>query len=215
MGTAQLNADQYRLLVAFRYLNAGEEIFRGLRSQQGVNDLYFVVTLRSFIEYSRRGIWFLVWASEEALQEAGRATFDKAASPSLRVMDEMINEALGQGRVSHLMDNLPGINEPFINCLHALTHGNPISVRMHPFGIAKIFNTEKLLARAELDLNIFRIVLYRRTLGEDITAIWKTLEPIQNRPGDVRSNVLVAADLLKKSGKLSASLGYQLPQGKA
>ena len=57
------------------------------------------------------------------------------------------------------MDKLPGVNELFLHCLHALTHGNPISVRMTTYGLDKIFNTERLLGRVELDLDIFRIVL--------------------------------------------------------
>ena len=125
-------------------------------------------------------------------------------------MDAMINDALGQGRVSRLMDKLPGVNEPFLHCLHALTHGNPISVRMTTYGLDKIFNTEGLLGRVELDLDIFRIVLYRRILGDDISAIWKMLGPIRDRPADVRGNALIAGHLLKQSGKLASSLCYQL-----
>jgi hypothetical protein len=126
-------------------------------------------------------------------------------------MDAMINDALGQGKVSHLRDKLQGINEPFLDCLHALTHGNPISVRMTTYGLDKIFNTEKLSARVELELDIFRVVLYRRILGEDIGDIWKMLGPIHDRPADVRGNALIAAHLLKQSGKLASSLGYQSP----
>ncbi|MFZ0964610.1 MAG: hypothetical protein WAO35_27445, partial [Terriglobia bacterium] len=177
----------------------------------GVNDFYFLITLRSFIEYSRRGIWFLVWASDEILRQAEKPTFKQPDSPPLAEMDAMINHALGQGRVSHLMDKLQGINEPFLHCLHALTHGNPISVRMCTYGLSKIFHTQKLLAKVELDLNIFRIVVYRRLMGEDVGAIWKMLEPIQDRPADLRAKALIAADLLKQSGKLASSLGYQLP----
>lgn len=207
----QLEADQYRLLVAVRYLNASEAICKGLQRQCGVNDFHFLVTLRSFIEYTRRGIWFLAWASEETLREAENLTFERPGSPGLAIMDAMINEALGEGRVSHLLDKLPGINEPFLNCLHALTHGNPISVRMTTFGLDKLFKTGGLLARAELELAIFRIVLYRRMLGEDINAIWSMLAPIHNRPADVQANVLIAAHLLQQSGKLASSLGVQLP----
>jgi len=65
-------------------------------------------------------------------------TFESPGSPGIATMDEMINEALGQGRVSHLIAVSPGINEPFLDCLHALTHGNPISVRMISFGLDKI-----------------------------------------------------------------------------
>jgi hypothetical protein len=207
----QLDADQYRLLVAVRYLNASEAICKGLQHQCRVNDFHFLVTLRSFIEYTRRGIWFLAWASEGNLRKAEKLTFRQAGSPNLARMDAMINEALGDGRVSHLMDKLPGINEPFLHCLHALTHGNPISVRMTTFGLDKIFDTAGLLARVELELDIFRVVLYRRMLGEGIDAIWKTLAPIHNRPADVRANVLIAAHLVRESNKLASSLGAQFP----
>lgn len=207
----QLDIDQYRLLVAVRYLNASEAIYKGFQSQRGVNDFYFLVSLRSFIEYTRRGIWFLVWASEAKLRKAEKLTFKDAGSPELVTMDSMINEALGEGRVSHLMRRLPVINEPFLHCLHALTHGNPISVRMMAFGLERIFDTAGLLSRAELDLDIFRIVLYRRALGEEIDAIWKMLGPVHDRPTDVHSNALIAAASLKKSGKLASSLGCRLP----
>ncbi len=116
-------------------------------------------------------------------------------------MDKMINEVLGLGRVSHLMTILPGINEPLLDCLHALTHGNPISVRMIAFGLDKIFNTEMLLVRAEVEFGLFRIMLYRRMLGEKQSEIWKMLSDIQNRPADIKTNVLIAAHLLKQSGK--------------
>jgi hypothetical protein len=111
-------------------------------------------------------------------------------------MDAMISDALGQGKVSHLKEKLQGINEPFIDCLHALTHGNPISVRMTTYGLDKIFNTAKLLARVELELDMFRVVLYRRILGEDIGGIWKMLSPIHDQPAGVRGNALIAAHLL-------------------
>lgn len=210
--TVQLNQDQYRMLVAVRYLNASEAICKGLRSQCGINDFYFLVSFRSFIEYTRRGLWFLCWAKEEALRKAEKLTFDRPGSPNLASMDAMINEALGAGRVSHLMDELPGINEPFLHCLHALTHGNPISVRMTTFGLQKIFDTAGLLARVELELDLFRIVLYRRALGKELNAIWDLLAPIHNCPTDIHSNALIAANLLKQSGKLASSLGYHWPQ---
>jgi hypothetical protein len=207
----QLDRGQYRLLVALRYLNASELICKGMQTQRGVNDFYFLITLRSFIEYSRRGIWFLVWASDEILRQAEVPTFGQPGSPPLVEMDAMINDALGQGKVSHLKDKLQGINEPFLDCLHALTHGNPISVRMTTYGLDRIFNTEKLLAKVELDLDVFRVVVYRRALGDDIGAIWKMLGPIHNQPAEVRGNALIAAHLLQQSGKLPSSLGYELP----
>jgi hypothetical protein len=205
----QLDVDQYRLLVAIRYLNASEAICNGLKRQRGVNDFHFLVALRSFIEYSRRGIWFLAWATDERVKMAENLTFREAGSPDLASMDAMINEALGEGKMSHLRDRLPGINEPFLNCLHALTHGNPISVRMTTIGLEKIFNLDGLLARVELELNLFRILLYRRILGEDIEAIWKMLATIRNSPAEVRSNALIAAYELKKSGKATSPLVFQ------
>lgn len=206
----QLDEDEYRLLVAAQYLNASEAIYKGLRRQRGVNDFHFLVTLRSFIEYTRRGIWFLVWANRESLRKAEQLTFKEPGSPRLASMDAMINQALGEGKVSHLNNKLPGINEPFLHCLHALTHGNPISVRMIAFGLDKIFNTAGLLARAEMDLAVFRVLLYRRMMGEDIAGIWKMLAPIHNRPDDMKANALIAAHELKQSGKARPPLGLHL-----
>jgi hypothetical protein len=106
----ELDRSQYRLLVALRYLNACENICKGMQTQRGANDFYFLITLRSFIEYSRRGVWFLVWAGDEVLRQAEKPTFKRPGSPPLAEMDAMINDALGQGKVSHLMDKLQGIN---------------------------------------------------------------------------------------------------------
>lgn len=117
---------KYRLLVAIRYLNASRLLFEGMEQQLGMNNFHLLVTLRSFIEYQRRGIWFLAWASQEKLNVAETPTFDQAGSPKLGRMDEMINEALGLEKVSYLLNKVPHVNEPFLNCLHTLTHGNPI-----------------------------------------------------------------------------------------
>ncbi len=184
---------RYRLLVAIRYLNASEAIFSGLKQQQGKNDFHFLVTIRSFIEYTRRGIWFLVWAMDYELEVAEQLTFERPGSPSLVKMDKMINDALGEGPISHLVAKVAEINdEPFINALHALTHGNPISVRMFGFGLDKIFQTNMLLLRAELELNWFRVLLYRRMLGEDFCDIWNVLKPIQNQPITMRAAAIQA-----------------------
>jgi hypothetical protein len=199
--TVSLDKDQLRLLIAVQYLNASQWIVDGLKQQREKNSFHFVITLRSFIEYTRRGIWFLCWANTEKLEEAMKLTFESPGSPGIGTMDAMINEALGQGTVSHLMDVSPGINEPFLGCLHALTHGNPISVRMISFGLDKIFDTKGLLARAELEFGLFRIMLYRRMLGEKQSDIWKMLGAIHNRPADVETNVRIAAHLLRQSGK--------------
>jgi hypothetical protein len=95
-----LNEEQLQLLTATQYINASELIFRGLKDQHKNNIFHFAITLRSFIEYTRRGIWFLCWADQEKLKRARKLTFDKPGSPSLVKMDEMINEALGNGRIA-------------------------------------------------------------------------------------------------------------------
>jgi len=197
----QLTPDKYRLFVAIQYLNASAALYDGLKRQQGTNNFHFVVTMRSFIEYTRRGIWFLAWANNEKVEAVKKLTFDKPGSPGLGKMDAMIHEALGLGRVSPLMGPVKDINnEPFLNCLHALTHGNPISVRMLGFGLDKMFKTDMLLIRAETDLNLFRILLYRRMLGEELQDIWKMLGTIHNQPETMRTNVKIAAHLVKKAG---------------
>ena len=203
----QLPAAKYRLLVAIRYLNASEAIYNGLKQQQGKNDFHFLVSLRSFIEYSRRGIWFLVWAMNGEVEIAEKLTFQRSGSPSVAKMDKLINDALGNGSISHLLDPVVLINnEPYINLLHALTHGNPISVRMLGFGLDKIFQTDKLLLRAELELNWFRVLLYRRTLGEEFCDIWKLLVPIHNQPDTMRSAAMQA-------GKDLHATGFANPEG--
>ncbi len=53
---------------------------------------------------------------------------------------------------------------------------------MVAFGVEKIFQTDKLLIRAETDLNLFRVLLYRRMLGEELKDIWKMLGKIHNQP---------------------------------
>jgi hypothetical protein len=196
----QLPVEDYRLLVAIRYSNAAGAICEGLRRQCGVNDFHFLVTLRSFIEYTRRGIWFLAWATEDELRAAGKLTFDRTGSPGVIKMDKMINHALGLGQVSHLLEPSQGIDEPFLNCLHALTHGNPISVRFLGFGLEKIFQTDRLLVRAEMERDLFTILICRRALGEDFNSIWGTLASINNRPADMMANAKIAAFQFKNSG---------------
>jgi hypothetical protein len=206
----QLPEDKYRLLVAVRYLNASDELFKGLKQLQGKNDFHFVVTVRSFIEYTRRGIWFLVWAKNAKLQAAEHLTFERPGSPPLAEMDKLINRALGNGNVSPLLNPIPPINnEPYINALHALTHGNPISVRMLGFGLDKIFQTNMMLARAELELNWFRVLLYRRMLGEDFADIWKLLKPIHNRPLEMRNVAIQAGKEVQKAGMAASPEAFQ------
>lgn len=188
----QLPIANYRLLVAIRYLNASEAIYNGLKQQQGKNDFHFLVSLRSFIEYTRRGIWFLVWAMDAEVGIAEKLTFQRSGSPSLTKMDKLINDALGNGNVSHLLDPVASVNEPFLHLLHALTHGNPISVRLLGIGLNNIFQTDKLLLRAELELNLFRVLVYRTTMGEDLCDIWKMLVPIYNQPDTMRAMAIQA-----------------------
>jgi hypothetical protein len=200
VGTVLTDLGNYRLLVAIRYLNASEELWRGLKAQQGTNDFHFLVTLRSFIEYTRRGIWFLAWATKERLERAEKLSFKDAGSPALHKMDAMLNEALGLGHICPLMNIVPGVNEPYLHCLHGLTHGNPISVRMVGMGLSNVFDTANLLSRAEVDLNIFRTLLYRRAAGEELKEIWKLLSAIHDNPDDLRTNVTIAAHQLKEKG---------------
>jgi hypothetical protein len=199
--TIQMTLDQYRQFVAIQYLNASAFLFDGLKSQQGKNNFHSVVTMQSFIEYTRRGIWFLAWATDHQLRGVKKLTFQASGSPGIAKMDAMINEALGVGKVSHLMDPVKDINnEPFLHCLHALTHGNPISVRMVAFGVDKMFQSDMLLLRAETDLNLFRILLYRRMLGEQLSDIWKMLGTIHNQSDTMKTNVQIAAHLVKQAG---------------
>jgi len=197
-------SDSYRRLVVIQYLNASRSLFLGLKSQQGKNDFHFVVTLRSFIEYTRRGVWFLAWATDQQVEAVKKLTFDESGSPGLAAMDEMINEALGRGKVCPLKNPISGIDEPFINLLHALTHGNPISVRVLGFGLEKIFQTDKLLQKAEADLNLFRVLIYRRMLGDELIDIWKMLGAIYHDPEALKASAITAAKQVKDSGLLEA-----------
>jgi hypothetical protein len=86
--------------------------------------------MRSFIEYTRRGVWFLAWAIDEQVRVVKKLTFQKPGSPSVAATDKLINESLGLGKLSHLLAPVKDINnEQFLDCLHALTHGNSISGR--------------------------------------------------------------------------------------
>jgi hypothetical protein len=196
--TVSMPIEEYRTFVAIQYLNASTAIYEGLKRQQGQNNFHFCISLRSFIEYTRRGIWFLTWASDQKLRDVKKVTFEKPGSPDLAAMDAKIQQALGAGSKSPLRNPVPDINnEPFINCLHALTHGNPISVRMLSFGIDKIFKTDMLLLRAETDLNLYRILVYRHMMGEKQKDVWKMLSTIHNQPDHMRTNVQIAIHLLK------------------
>lgn len=63
MTTVGAKPKDYRLLVGIRYLNAGDLLLKGMKTLHKDNPFHFLVSLRSFIEYTRRGIWFIVWAS--------------------------------------------------------------------------------------------------------------------------------------------------------
>jgi hypothetical protein len=93
--TVRMTLDQYRKFVAVQYLNASAFLFEGLKSQQGKTDFHFAVTMRSFIEYTRRGIWFLAWATDQQLRGVKNLTFQASGSPGIAKMDAMISEALG------------------------------------------------------------------------------------------------------------------------
>ena len=93
-------------------LNASRFILEGMKRQCGINDFHFLVTLRSFIEYTRRGIC-LGPASDKQLHAAETLTFDRSGSPGLARMDKMINKALGLGEVCYLLNTVKGVNEPY------------------------------------------------------------------------------------------------------
>ncbi len=198
--TVNLPIGKYRLLVAIRYFNASSLILGGMKQQCGTNDFYFLITLRSFIEYTRRGIWFLVWASNEKLRGAEKLTFARSGSPNLIRMDEMIHEALGKGKVSSLLAPVKGMAEPFVDCLHALTHGNPISVRMLGFGLNELFQTDKLLLKAEMERDLFATLVCRRALGEEFDTIWKTLSVVYGYPDQMKTAAKIAAFQATEAG---------------
>jgi hypothetical protein len=201
----------FRLLVGARYLDASDRLLKGMRALHQENPFHFLVSLRSFIEYTRRGVWFLVWASNAQLKEAEHLTFKQAGSPPLTKMDAMLNKAMGAGKVSHLTVIVDGVNEPFIECLHALTHGNPVSVRFIAMDLTHVFDIPKFLARAEHELNIFRLLLYRRVAGMPQNDIWKLLAPIQDKPQPLYEEVIKAATDVKKQGGFKVEWRYSTP----
>lgn len=201
MTIVEAKIENYRLLVGIRYLNASDLLLKGMKAlYQDDNPFHFLVSLRSFIEYTRRGIWFLMWASDDQLKKAEHLTFKQAGSPSLTKMDAMLTEAIGAGNVSRLTDIVGGFNEPFIDCLHALTHGNPVSVRFPAMELTKLFDIPKFVERAEYEQNVFRLLLYRRLTKMPEADIWKLLKPIHDKPVLLHQEVLKAAADLKKSG---------------
>jgi hypothetical protein len=48
-------AKHYRLLVGARYLHASDLLLKGMEAVHNENPFHFLVTLRSFVEYTRRG----------------------------------------------------------------------------------------------------------------------------------------------------------------
>jgi hypothetical protein len=73
-------------------------------------------------------------------------------------------------------------------------------------GLDKIFKPDKLLIRAEMELNIFHTLVYKRALGEDLKSIWSALAPIHDRPDDVRNLAKTAGTDVKKEGGLERLL---------
>lgn len=201
MTIVEAKIEDYRLLVGIRYLNASDLLLKGMKAlYQDDNPFHFLVSLRSFIEYTRRGIWFLVWASDDQLKKAEHLTFKQAGSPPLAKMDAMLTEAMGAGNVSHLTDIVGGFNEPFIDCLHALTHGNPVSVRFPAMELTKLFDIPKFVGRAEYEQNVFRLLVYRRVLKMPQDEIWKLLKSLRDNPALLLQEVMKAAADLKQSG---------------
>lgn len=199
MTTVFAKPKDYRLLVAIRYLNASDLLLKGMKAlYQDNNPFHFLVSLRSFIEYTRRGTWFLVWASNEQLKKAEHLTFKEPGSPPLAKMDAMLFKSMGT--VSHITDIVDGFNEPFINLLHALTHGNPISVRFLAMELTTIFDIPAFLERAEHEQNIFRLLVYRRVLKMPQADIWNLLKAAYDKPELLKQEVLKAAAELRQSG---------------
>jgi len=191
-----LSPEKARLFVGVKYLNASTFLFQGLKRSAGTNDFHFLVTLRSFIDYTRRGIWYLVWASEDHIQIAmpPSFTFKQTGIPDTIGIDSKIRHAIGLSPKSPLGAPLPGLKgEKFLDCLHSLTHGNPAAVTMLARGLRNFFDIDNYLVGAEEYLAQFQIILYRLAVGEKIGSIWQTL-------GVVRSAVMLRA-MVKVSAK--------------
>jgi hypothetical protein len=197
----ELDEPQYRKFVAIQFLNASGAILRGMQQMLGSNDFLALVSLRSFIEYTRRGVWLLFFAKTENLLATRNLSFMESGTDII-TMDKRYNKALGRGEVSPLLAPVPGVGEPFINCLHALTHGNPIMARAASVGLDTVFNTKMLVLRAEMEYHIFVILLGRQLLGQDPEVTWKTLAEINDKPDQVRANAQIVGHLLKQAGGL-------------
>ena len=199
MKTYDLDEAHFRKLVAVQYINATREIFRGMKQLVGSNNFLVLVCLRSFIEYTRRGIWLLFFAKAESVLATRNLSFMESGTDIITA-DEQIVTRLQLGDVSLFFEPVPGVGEPFIKCLHALTHGNPIITRVLAFGLDKYFNTPMLVARAEVDYHV--TLVGRQLLGQNSEVAWKTLTAIHKNPDDMRANALIVADLLRKRGDL-------------
>lgn len=202
----QATIGEYRKLVAIRYLNASEKLMTAMKAELGFHDFHILVTLRSFIEYTRKGIWFLVWAKDPALRKCETISFRDPGTPSLERVDQLIQQELGNGKKSPLSAQVKGVNESFIHLLHALTHGNPFSVRLDPMGLNQIFDIDHILMRCEQDLNLFRMLLYSTILGDSIENTWSQLVSVQNSPAGLQGLVIATALRLKTSGHMNPSL---------
>lgn len=200
-----LDESQFRKLVAVQYINATSEILRGMKQLVGSNNFLVLVCLRSFIEYTRRGIWLLFFAKTDSLLATRKLSFMENGTDVITA-DKRISQSLELGDISSLLDPVPGIGEPFIKCLHALTHGNPIITRILAFGLDNYFNTPMLVARAEMDYYMFLILLGRQLLGQSSDVTWKTLTAIRNNPGDMRANALIVSHLLRQKVDLASLL---------
>jgi hypothetical protein len=147
----------------------------------------------------------LFWASDAQLVKTQKFSFADVNSPSVEKLDLLLQRKLGIDGPALLSQPVAGIGEPFIKCLHALTHGNPITVRMFEFGIDKLFDINMLLVRAEADLDIYRIAFYRHLLGQSEDEIWGLLREMHNRPNELMQNAIVAAYQVREKKKSSAS----------
>lgn len=208
-----LDETQYRKLVAIQYINASGAILQGMKKLLGWNDFLALVSLRSFIEYTRRGVWLLFFAKPKALYATRNISFMESGTDII-TMDKRYNESLGLGLISYLSSPVPGVNEPFINCLHALTHGNPIMARAASIGLHTVFDAKMLVTKADMEYNMFVILLGRLLLGDEAAITWKKLAQINNKPAEVRAEAVIVTQLLKHAGVdnllLSPSSGVPL-----
>lgn len=192
-----LDEAQFRKVVAVQYINASSEILRGMKQLVGANNFLVLVCLSQLhrIHKARNMASFL--CETKSLLATRKLSFMESGTDIITA-DKRISKSLGRGEVSGLLDPVAGVGEPFMNCLHALTHGNPIMTRMLAFGLDKCFNTPMLVVKAEAEYHMFLILLGRQLLGQDSEVTWKTLSTIYNRPNDLRDNARIVVHLLKQ-----------------